>query len=254
MFFLFCSNKDLEAIWLYDQIAYGNAAEAEILFVEDIYSCEDWHLRINDHKSFAGVKLPTGKEISTENVTKFLNRVNVVSHPFWEKKDLKENQYFQQEWNAFMLGWLKAFDPVLINKASPASLSGFSASTIKWAQIAFNAGFSINKLKFCSDNREDLDNTFFTKLSPLAESLLVYNRKVYCKLSLAGLSKKCLQLAIACNCNLLEVFVEKDSSGCYKFATASNFPAFSKYERNFVSEFRYSILSAQKDLLKSLIT
>lgn len=245
MFFLFCSKTDIEATWLYDQVTANHDIDAEILFVEDLYDCRNWHLRVSDDISFAEVILPGGRKINTGNVTLFLNRVNSVHHPFWEKKELIERQYFQQEWNAFLLGWLKAFEAVLVNKLSPTSFSGFSGTSLRWSLMAHKAGFVVKPQSYLSDDK-DMTCIFTPNISKRTKSLLVFNKKVYCSMELARFSDECLNLAAHCHCNLLEVYVEKRGNGQYKFITANSLPAFSKYSQSFIRAFRFSLIEAQK--------
>ncbi len=247
MFFLFCSKKDSEAIWLYNQLSWHGDADTEILYVEDLYDCKDWHLRVSNELSFAGVTLPNGKKITTQNVTYFLNRVNSISHPCWEKKELMEQQYFQQEWNAFLLGWLKAFESVLVNNVSPVSLSGFSGTSLRWSLLAHKAGFVVKPQSYLPGNI-NMTSIFVPNIPGRAQSLLVYNKKVYCNIAIARISEQCLRLAASCHCNLLEVFVDKKSNGSYKFITANSLPAFSKYSQSFVQAFRLSMMKAQDGL------
>ncbi len=244
MFFLFCSKTDREAIWLYSQICRSNNFGTEILFVEDLYDCKDWHLRLSNELSFAEVTLPNGTKINTQNVTLFLNRVNSINHPFWKMKEISDQQYFQQEWNAFLLGWLKAFEAVLVNKLSPTSLSGFAGTSLRWSLMAHKSGFATKPQSYLSDDR-DAEAIFTPNISRRAQSLLVYNKKVFCNITLAGLSQQSLKLAASCHCNLLEIFVEKKATGGHKFISANTLPAFSKYSPSFVQSFECSIMKAE---------
>jgi hypothetical protein len=173
----------------------------EMLYAEDLYDCKDWYLRLSDKLDFAEVTLPNGRVINTKNVTFFLNRVSRLVHPSRDNKDIIKQQYFQQEWNAFLLGWLKAFEPVLVNKLSPASFSGFSGTPLSWSLTAYKAGFHIKPQSYLSDER-GIAALFVSRVSQRAQHLLVYGQKVFCNITLAHLSKPCLQLADRCHCNL----------------------------------------------------
>ncbi|MEP7253781.1 MAG: hypothetical protein ABI683_15415 [Ginsengibacter sp.] len=247
MFLLFCSKTDLEAIWLYKKLTAKIDFDSEILFAEDLYDCKGWMLRVNNSMSFAEVVSPAGRKINTENVTLFINRVNNLNHPFWAKKEVSERQYFHQEWNAFLLGWLQAFQPVLINKISPTSFSGFGGSPLRWSLMARKAGFILKPQSYLSASK-NIEYLFTSQVSKRSRSLLVYRRKVYCDLDLAGLSGKCLRLASVCECDLLEVFVEKKRDGHFKFITATSLPAFSKFSQSFVQAFRHSVIEAQENI------
>ncbi len=245
MFFLFCSKTDSEAIWLYNQVGRSNDIDAEILFVEDLQDCRDWHLRINNETSFAEVKLPGGRKINTQNVTLFLNRVSKINNSFSNKDDLAETQYFQREWNAFLLSWLKAFESVLVNRVSPTSFSGFASTSLHWSLMAHKAGFVVKPQSYLSDSVH-IQSLLVPNISKRAQSVLVYNKKVYCNIDLAKLAAKCLSLAAACHCKLLEIFVEKKISGEYKFITANSLTAFRIYSQSFIQAFRLSVMKAQK--------
>ncbi len=245
MFVIFCNKEDMEAAWLYEQLTTDPKADIEILFIEDLYYCKDWKLKINDQLSFAQVTLANGRIISTKNVTLFLNRVNIISHPFWKMKDLADQLYFEQEWNAFLLGWLKAFEAVLINPVNPYCLSGYSGNSIATSLLAYKAGFKIKEQEY-SLNDENIDHLYFQNIDAGTASILVYNKKSYCSISLSSLAEQCLNLASLCHCNLMEIFIEKERNGEFIFLTANSLPAFSKYAHSFVNALRCAIIHSAK--------
>jgi len=237
MFFLFCSKYDQEAIDLYWRIVQCEAIEANVLYVEDLYAASEWELMINDHASFAKVKLPNGKLISTENVTIFLNRVHSIHHSYWKKLDETEQNYFYQEWNAFLTGWLKAFEQMLINRPYPNMLTGYNCLSLTWSILAAKAGFRVKPQHYCSKDFHTL-----SEQNDVDHSILVFNNKVFGHKGSMHLAEACINLAKSVSCNLLEIFIEKKENGKYHFISATSSPSFSKYSEKFIELFKLFII------------
>jgi hypothetical protein len=244
MVFIFCYKTDFEAIWLYNELRAEPDIDVKILFAEDLYEARNWNLRINNDGAGASVMLPGGNIINTKNVTLFLNRVQFINHPFWKKLDGAEKDYFVQEWNAFLLAWLKAFEPVLLNKPVPNGLAGFNATTLKWKILAAQTGFTINEEKF-SSSTTTVASLYTPETGKSTKSVLVFNDTVFAAIELAGLSKAAMQLAATTHCKLLEISVEKNNRNAYCFVSANPFASLSKYGINFLNAFINTSMTKQ---------
>lgn len=252
MVLIYCSRCDAEALWLFGQLETMNDLDVEIFYVEELYECKNWELRVNDCDSFASVTLPNGRTVSNRDVSFFLNRVMYVSHPFWKKMDKTECDYFHQEWNAFMLGWLQCFESVLINRPLPGYLAGYSPAQLTWQIIARRSGFNIKPQYFSSD-LNDLPRLKNGAIPPNITRILVFNHKVFANKFQAELARACIELSKVANCGLMEVCVNEDG-GKYYFISASVVPAFSLHSVSFIRALRGFVFNTiEKEIEESVL-
>ncbi len=241
MFFLFCSKYDQEAIWLYNRVTSGNLIPAHILFSEDLYDTSDWSLRLNDNQYHASVTLPDGSVIDNGHVKLFLNRVQGLAHPFWNRLDKIEKEYFHQEWNSFLTGWLKAFEPALVNPVAPGMLAGYDAWPLRWRVLAARAGLPIKRMHL--DSETDLVSLFSQpEIKDSLVSALVYKNKLYAPTELGRFAEGCLKLSKMVNCPLLEVVFERTQDRELLFVSASSMPSFSRHSYKFVESFKLDLV------------
>ncbi len=241
MFFLFCSKYDQEAIWLHNQVISGNRIPASILFSEDLYDTSDWTLRLNDNQCHASVTLPDGTHIDNSQVKLFLNRVQSLTHPFWNRLDKIEKEYFHQEWNSFLTGWLKAFEPALVNPVAPGMLAGYDAWPLRWRVLAAKAGLAVKPMHL--DSETDLVSLLSqSENKDSLVSALVYKNKLYAPAELGRFAEACLRLSKTVGCPLLEVVFERTTDRQLLFVTASPMPAFSRHSYKFVESFKMDLM------------
>jgi hypothetical protein len=184
--------NDDEARWLSQGLARGGGEVVELVTADDLASGQLQH-RLGPGENDFRALLPDGREIASREVSAVLNRLIGPPEGTFGDAAPSDRLYAEQEWWAFMLGWLQAFGGPVMNPAGPRGLCGAWRYPSEWRLLAHSAGLST--LAYRADAPE----------ATVDGQALVVGEQAFVTEGLDGLGPACARLAALAGTPLLEV-------------------------------------------------
>ncbi len=129
---------DAAAISFYHYCRDQAGLKTKFINADTLSSSFSWKFRFNEvGETTLSFKLYTGEWVHDSEVSAVFNRMQFADAGIWRMASEKEQNYAQQEFHAFFLGWLQSFGTKLLNPPTPAFLSGETARPVVWRKKAY---------------------------------------------------------------------------------------------------------------------
>lgn len=150
MWLILTETHDPCARWLLEGL--GRRANRPVLGVnaDDLARARQWEHRVEVGRSFSRVRLESGREITSTEVTGMVNRLVRPPAQLLHKVHTADRTYSAQEWAALCISWLHSFHGPILNPVSPGGLSGPYRHPLEWLVLARRAGLATAQPRFQS--------------------------------------------------------------------------------------------------------
>jgi hypothetical protein len=141
---LFCGPNDLPALWAYEGLKKRGLEPLELVTEDQLGIGCRWLQRIDDRGTTADLMLTDGRRISAAQTRGTLNRLMGIPCTFQLLAQAEDRDYAIQEFTAFLLSWLAALPPPILNAATAQGLSGTWRRETEWIWLAASAGLGVS--------------------------------------------------------------------------------------------------------------
>jgi hypothetical protein len=223
LWLVLCHRDDECAIWIYDGLKHRGFLPIELVFVEDLAPSQRWWHRIRPQHVEASVSFSKGFSLTSAMLRGVINRARYVPEWIDERKLAAEDrEYAKQELAAFLVGWLYALPPPILNRPTPLGLGGRVRSAAEWTLLASGAGLSTSVLHRSSLDSAETPSCSHDSMNDLSTVLVVGEDAFGAKTE--SMEYGCRLLARAAGVSILGVTFRSDDSGNWNFHGASTHP------------------------------
>ena len=143
LWLVLCGANDLPAFWAYEGLKRRGLQPLALVTEDQLGIGCRWVQRIDDQGVAAGLVTADGRTISTEETRGTFNRLMGVPRSFPLLAKAADRDYAIQEMTAFLMSWLAALPPPVLNAATPRGLSGAWRRAAEWTWLAASAGLPV---------------------------------------------------------------------------------------------------------------
>jgi hypothetical protein len=137
---VFCSAKDLSALWAYQGLKLRRLSPLEVFTPEALVYNRRLEHRLWNGESYTRLTLQDGRVLDSRVVRGGLNRICALPQEHFLAADPADRDYAIQEQQAIFLSWLHSLPGVWMNRPGPRGLSGDERPPAEWAWLAGQAG------------------------------------------------------------------------------------------------------------------
>jgi hypothetical protein len=185
---------DEGAVWAVDGLRHVGLDPVE-LFTPDALGGGRWAHRLGRGGNGVEAHFPDGRVLRSRATRGVLNRLTGRPPTSLQSGRAADHAYAAQEWHAFVLGWMQAFEGPVVNRASPRGLCGAWRYLGEWRLLAHRAGLAAAPYRTGSP-----PDTASTRA-------LVVGRDAFVPERLAGSGAEFVRLASLARTPLLDVYL-----------------------------------------------
>ena len=154
MFLVLAHDDDALAAGVYERLRarHGDGA-ARLLKAEELALGVRWALRQEGARVETRMLLADGARLSSSDLRAVFNRLRFAAVPHFAAAPEADREYALMEMHAFLLGWLAALGPAVVNRPCPRGLGASLRGPAEWLLLAGRTGLPARALRFATDAR-----------------------------------------------------------------------------------------------------
>ena len=150
MWLILTETHDPCSRWLIDGLTRRTDRPVLGLTADDLARARHWEHRVEVGRTFSRLRLDSGRDVSSAEVTGMVNRLVRPPAQLLHKVRPEDRTYSAQEWAALCISWLHSFRGPILNPVSPGGLSGPYRHPLEWLVLARRAGLTTTQPRFQS--------------------------------------------------------------------------------------------------------
>lgn len=228
MWLILSSSSDPSGIWARQGLRHLGLIPLEFVTAENLASRCQWEHRLGSGGTHLQFALADGRVFTSSAVRGVLNRLYAPSPLALERAAASDRDYAQAELLAFYLSWLNGLPGVVINRPTPAGLSGPWLHPSEWMLRASRAGLRTPVYRQGSRGAADPGNNSFCRSSAAnritTQSVIAFAGEIFGGMVPASIAQACGRLVEEAGAAMLGIDLYADEHGRWTFAAATPTP------------------------------
>lgn len=168
MILIIAEPGDTPAYWLRERLCHHVAVAVAMVTPTQLACSRSMEHRLSTSSSSSRFALVSGVEVASGELTAVVNRLGAVPTAQFARASASDREYAAQELHAFLLGWLASMERPVLNRPTPASLSGGWHGALELEHLAAHCGLPTGSAsaKFPVRSHFALDGRLFGPIVP----------------------------------------------------------------------------------------